>query len=129
MDTVVLIIQVIIALGIYNVWLVRFGKATNWRGGTAQNLKEEFAVYGLPGWAVWAVGFLKLLSATLLIVGIWFPIVTKPAAVVMAVLMLGAVTMHFKVKDPPKRALPAFTMLVLSVIVAVAGGTAFPVVL
>jgi uncharacterized membrane protein YphA (DoxX/SURF4 family) len=123
MDMLVLIIQVVIALGIYNVWLVRFGKSTSWRGGNAQNLREEFAVYGLPSWFVWVVGFLKLLCATLLIVGLWVPAVTKPAAVGMALLMLGAVTMHFKVSDPPKRALPAFTMLVLSVIVAVAGGT------
>jgi uncharacterized membrane protein YphA (DoxX/SURF4 family) len=126
MDTIVLIIQILIALGIYNVWLVRFGRSTSWRGGTAQNLKEEFAVYGLPPWVVLVVGFFKLLCATLLIVGLWVPVVTKPAAVGMAVLMLGAVTMHFKVSDPPKRALPAFTMLVLSVIVAVAGGTALP---
>lgn len=129
MDTIVLIIQVVIALGIYNVWLVRFGKSTSWRGGNARNLREEFAVYGLPSWFIWVVGFLKLLCATLLIVGVWVPAVTKPAAVGMAVLMLGAVTMHFKASDPPKRALPAFTMLVLSVIVVVAGGTAFPGIL
>jgi uncharacterized membrane protein YphA (DoxX/SURF4 family) len=120
MDLAVQVIQVVIALGIYNVWLVRFGKSTDWRGGTARNLKEEFAVYGLPGWFMGVVGFLKLLFATLLIAGIWFPAVTRPAAAGLAVLMLGAVAMHVKVKDPLKRSLPAFTMLVLSVIVAVA---------
>jgi uncharacterized membrane protein YphA (DoxX/SURF4 family) len=120
MDLAVQVIQVVIALGIYNVWLVRFGKSTDWRGGTARNLKEEFAVYGLPGWFMGVVGFLKLLFATLLIAGIWFPAVTRPAAAGLAVLMLGAVAMHMKVKDPLKRSLPAFTMLVLSVIVAVA---------
>jgi uncharacterized membrane protein YphA (DoxX/SURF4 family) len=120
MDLAAQVIQVVIALGIYNVWLVRFGKSTDWRGGTARNLKEEFAVYGLPGWFMGVVGFLKLLFATLLIAGIWFPAVTRPAAAGLAVLMLGAVAMHMKVKDPLKRSLPAFTMLVLSVIVAVA---------
>jgi uncharacterized membrane protein YphA (DoxX/SURF4 family) len=120
MDLAVQVIQVVIALGIYNVWLVRFGKSTDWRGGTARNLKEEFAVYGLPGWFMGVVGFLKLLFATLLIAGILFPAVTRPAAAGLAVLMLGAVAMHMKVKDPLKRSLPAFTMLVLSVIVAVA---------
>jgi hypothetical protein len=118
MSTIVTIVQVVIALGIYNVWLVRYGRSTNWRGGTAQNLKEEFAVYGLPGWFMGIVGFLKLLFATLLIVGIWFPLVTKPAAAGMAVLMAGAVTMHLKVKDPFLRSLPAFTMLILSLVVA-----------
>jgi hypothetical protein len=120
MDLAVKVIQVVIALGIYNVWLVRFGKSTAWRGGTARNLKEEFEVYGLPGWFMGLVGFLKLLFATLLIAGIWFPVVTRPAAAGMAALMLGAVAMHAKVKDPVMRSLPALTMLVLSVIVAVA---------
>jgi hypothetical protein len=34
--------------------------------------------------------------------------------------MLGAVAMHVKVKDPLKKSLPALTMLVLCIIVAVA---------
>jgi hypothetical protein len=120
MNTVVIVIQVIIALGIFNVWLLRFGKPTGWRGGSAQNLKEEFQTYGLPDGFVWVIGFLKLLFAVLLVAGIWFPAVTRPAAIGVAVLMLGAVAMHVKVKDPLMKSLPAFTMLVLSVIVAAA---------
>lgn len=120
MDIATKVIQVVIALGIYNVWLVRFGKSTNWRGGTAQNLKEEFAVYGLPPWSVAVVGFLKLLCATLLVAGLWFPALTRPAALGLAVLMLGAVAMHFKVRDPLRRSLPAFTMLVSCLFVGLA---------
>jgi uncharacterized membrane protein YphA (DoxX/SURF4 family) len=116
----VIAIQLIVALGILNVWLVRYRKSTAWRGGEAKNLKEEFEVYGLPGWFMGLVGFLKILFATLLIVGIWVPTLTKPAAVGMAVLMLGAVSMHFKVKDPVKKALPAFSLFVLCVAVALA---------
>ena len=120
MQTIIIVIQVIIALGIFNVWLLRFGRPTGWRGGSAQNMTEEFQAYGLPGSFVWIIGFLKLLLAVLLIAGIWFPAVTRPAAIGMAVLMLGAVAMHVKVKDPLKKSLPALTMLVLSVIVAAA---------
>jgi hypothetical protein len=83
-------------------------------------MKEEFQVYGLPEGFVWVIGFLKLLLAVLLIAGIWFPVVIRPAAIGMAVLMLGAVAMHVKVKDPPRKSLPAFTLLVLSVLVAAA---------
>lgn len=114
------IIQVVIALAILNVWLLRYGKDTNYRGGSARSLREEFAVYGLPGWFMGVVGFLKVLFAALLIAGIWLSPVTKPAAAGMAVLMLGAVSMHVKVKDPLKKALPALGMLVLCLIVAVA---------
>jgi H+/Cl- antiporter ClcA len=118
MDTAVMIVQIIIALGIFNVWILRFGKSTNWRGGEAQNMKEEFAVYGLPAWFMVLIGFLKVCLAVLLIAGIWVPVLVVPAAIGMAVLMLGAVSMHVKVKDPPLRSLPAFTMLVLSLFVA-----------
>jgi uncharacterized membrane protein YphA (DoxX/SURF4 family) len=118
MKSIVMVTQVVIALGIFNVWLLRYGTATSWRGGNARNLKEEFEVYGLPGWFMAVVGFLKLLLAALLIAGIWLPPMTKPAAVGMAILMLGAVSMHIKVKDPLKRSLPALSMLVLSLIVA-----------
>jgi uncharacterized membrane protein YphA (DoxX/SURF4 family) len=112
------IIQVIIAAGIFNVWILRYGKPTDWRAGGAANMKEEFEAYGLPGWSMMAVGFLKLLLAVLLIVGIFFPVVTQPAAIGMALLMVGAIGMHMKVKDPLKKSLPAFSMLVLSLIVA-----------
>ena len=116
METVSLIIQIVIALGIINVWLLRYGKATSWRGGNATNMKEEFEVYGLPPWFMGVIGGLKLLLATALILGIWLPVLTKPAALGMALLMLGAIAMHLKVKDPLKRSVPAFSMLVLSLI-------------
>jgi uncharacterized membrane protein YphA (DoxX/SURF4 family) len=117
METVLLVLQIIIALAIFNVWLLRYGKATSWRGGDAKNMKEEFAVYGLPSWFVGVIGFLKILFAILLIVGIWYPSVTQPAAIGIAVLMLGAMAMHFKVKDPLKKSLPSFTLLILSLVV------------
>ena len=120
MERLVSVIQVVIGLGILNVWLLRPDKATAWRGQQARNLKEEFGVYGLPPWFMGAVGFFKLLFAVLLILGVWFPSLTRPAAMGMAVLMLGAVSMHLKVKDPLKKSLPAFTLLVLCILVAFA---------
>ena len=111
------ILQVIIALGIYNVWIVRFNKATNYRGGDAKNLIEEFAVYGLSRNIAYLIGFLKLTAATLLLVGIWInSIIVYPAAL-MAVLMIGAISMHIKVKDPLLKGIPATLMLIMSVTV------------
>jgi hypothetical protein len=37
-----------------------------------------------------------------------------PAAAVVAVLMVGALVMHVKVKDPAIKSLPAFLMLIMS---------------
>lgn len=117
MDILLVIIQIIIALGIFNVWVLRYRKQTPWRGGTAKNMKEEFLVYGLPVWFMIAIGIIKVTLAILLVVGIWIPIVVKPAATILAVLMLGAISMHIKVKDSFKKSLPAIIMFVLSVLI------------
>ncbi|MBN2242647.1 MAG: DoxX family protein [Acidobacteria bacterium] len=119
MEYVVIVLQIVIALGIINVWILRPGKSTCWRGGEAKSMREEFAVYGLPAWFMYLIGFLKCLLAVLLILGIWIPVLTMPAAAAMALLMLGAVSMHVRVKDPLKKALPSFTMMVLSLAVAI----------
>lgn len=110
--------QIAIAAGIYSVWLVRSKKATRFRGRGAKSLREEFAAYGLPPWAMYVVGGLKISSATLLLLGLEYPRLTRPAAASMAALMAGAVSMHVKVKDPLLRAVPALTMLGLSSYVA-----------
>ncbi len=73
MDSAIIVLQVVIALGITNVWVVRFGKATAWRGGAATDLRGEFAAYGLPSWCMWVIGALKLSCAAALVVGIWKP--------------------------------------------------------
>ncbi len=118
MTTFLLVLQIAIALIILNVWILRSGRATNYRGGDAETMKEEFAVYGLPPWAVYVVGFFKITLAVLLIVGVWFPSLTLPAAAGMGALMLGAVLMHVKVGDSIRKTAPAFTMLVLCLLVA-----------
>jgi uncharacterized membrane protein HdeD (DUF308 family) len=119
MELVGTIAQIIVALGILNVWVLRFNRPTAYRGGDAKNIREEFAAYGLPFWFMCIIGFLKISLALALLVGVWIEQITMPAAIGMAILMAGAVSMHIKVKDPPKKALPAMTVLALCVIAAV----------
>lgn len=108
------VLQVVIALGLLNVWLVRARSATAYRGGDAKSLQEEFAAYGLPPFFFYLVGALKVGSAILLVAGIWYPSLVLPAAAVVAVLMVGALAMHVKVQDPAIKSLPAFLMLLMS---------------
>ena len=116
MEWIKIVIQIVIAVSIFNVWIFRFGKPTTWRGGDAKSMKEEFEAYGLPIWFMKLIGFLKITLASLLIAGIFLPALIKPAAIGMAVLMLGAISMHVKVKDTLIKSFPAFTFLVLSLI-------------
>lgn len=118
MNTFLLVLQVIVALGIVNVWLLRFGKSTAWRGGEATSLREEFRAYGLPVWFMYTVGGLKLGCATLLIAGLWIPELTTLGAVGLMALMTGAVAMHVKIGDPLRKSLPAISMLVMSTVIA-----------
>ncbi len=117
MEKVTLLLQLVIAAGIFNVWVVRFKKASAYRGRSAQNMPEEFAAYGLPPWFMASIGVLKVGCAVALIAGLWWPRLTDPAALVLAVLMLGAIAMHGKVKDPLIKWLPAFLVLLMSVLV------------
>jgi len=109
------ILQVITGLGLLNVWLVRARSTTAYRGGAATSLKDEFAVYGLPSWTFYLVGGLKIVCGALLIAGIWYPGLVRPAAAVVALLMVGALAMHAKVKDAPQKYLPALSVLLMCV--------------
>ena len=108
------VLQVIVGLGLLNVWLLRRQSSTAYRGGEAKNLKEEFATYGLPPAMFYIVGGLKIICGVLLLVGLAYSPVVLPAAAVVAVLMLGAVVMHIKVGDAVSKFIPAALMLALS---------------
>ncbi len=114
MRVILTVLQVIVALGLLNVWLLRFNQRTGYRGGDAGNMREEFAQYGLPEWFMWVVGALKVAIAICLLAGIWIPGLVFPAALGLCVLMLGALAMHVKVSDPMKRSLPALSLLVIA---------------
>jgi hypothetical protein len=118
MQTAINALTIVVALGIFNVWLLRFGRSTRWRGGEAKNMREEFAVYGLPAWFMYLVGFFKLALAVLLVATIWFPSVRGLAGGGLAALMAGAVAMHVKVRDPALKSAPALCMLAMSLALA-----------
>jgi uncharacterized membrane protein YphA (DoxX/SURF4 family) len=112
---IVIILQIILAIGLINVWLVRFRKPTKYRGGGAVNMEQEFRAYGLPTWFMYLIGTAKMIIAALLVIGLWIPVVIFPAAAVLAILMIGAVSMHIKVRDAFVRMVPALAMLAMAV--------------
>ena len=114
MNIVISILQIAVAAGLLNVWLLRFQRSTPYRGGDARSMREEFAVYGLPGWFRYVIGTLKVGSALCLIAGLWLRFLVFPAALLIALLMLGALAMHLKIRDPLKKSVPALVMLALT---------------
>ena len=110
--------QSVAGLWILNVWFNRFNKDTGYRGGGATNMTEEFAEYGIPKNAMYAVGGMKVSLAVLMLVGNVAPKLTRPASLGLAAFMVGAMGMHCKVKDPIKRSVPAMSVLSLSLVSA-----------
>lgn len=60
MNSILIVLQLVVALGIPNVWVLRSGKATPYRGSDAKTLREEFAAYGLSFWFMSVVGVLEV---------------------------------------------------------------------
>lgn len=114
-----ILLQVLVASTIFNVWLLRFGKSTEYRGANANNMKKEFEAYGLNETIMFLVGGLKVLFAVGLIISYWIPEILNISAAGIAFLMLGAIGMHIKIKDEPKKSMPAFIMLILSLTILV----------
>lgn len=114
MNMVISTLQIAVALGLLNVWLLRPQQRTSYRGGNASSMQEEFAAYGLPDWSRYVIGTLKVGAAVCLIAGLWIPALVLPAAALVAFLMLGALAMHLKIHDPFKKSVPALIMLALS---------------
>ena len=111
--SVLTVLQVVVGLGLLNVWLLRAGSSTEYRGGDAKTLKEEFHAYGLPDFAFYVVGALKIAAGLVLVAGVWLDLPVRAAAGVVALLMVGALSMHLKAGDPAKRSLPAALMLLM----------------
>lgn len=99
--------QVIVALSVGYVWIFRF-----------DNIVKEFKQYGLSDLTRSLVGAAKIVLATLLIAGIWYPDLVLIPALLMASLMIAAQYFHFKVHNPWVKHLPSLLLLVLCLIIA-----------
>ena len=113
MTTLTIILNLVIAITLLNVWLIRHNKQTMYRGGDANSMAEEFSTYGLPKWLMYVVGSMKIIIAILLIVGVWITSLNIYCYISLGILMLGAIIMHLKVKDKIIKSVPAISILTL----------------
>jgi hypothetical protein len=99
--------QVVIALSIGCVWVLRFDR-----------IAAEFREYGFSDTFRSAIGAAKIALATLLVVGLWYPPPVVGAALSMALLMGGAQYAHARVRHAWRAFVPSLVLLVLSLFVA-----------
>lgn len=107
MENLTVYAQMIIAISIVIVWVFRF-----------DNIVKEFKQYGLSDLVRSMVGAAKISLATLLVVGIFYQKVVFVSSLLMAFLMVCALLAHIKVRNPFKKYIPSFLLLVLSLFVA-----------
>ena len=119
MKTLSRLLSVIVGLTVMNVWIFRSDKSTLFRGGDANNLIEEFEVYGLGEYFL-IIGIIKVGLAVLLILSLYFTKVRFFAASGIAVMMLVAIFMHINVGDELIKSVPASILLLSSLIIAYA---------
>lgn len=108
---IALSLQIIVALAILNVWFLRSSKQTKFRGSDARTLSEEFENYGLSKNVYVFTSVVKPMIAIMLLIAIFFPFLTKPSVIALSLFMLGAVYMHFKVRDTFVKYIPALSIL------------------
>ncbi len=117
-DYIIIALKAIVGLSILNVWLIQSKKPTKWRGGNAKNIVEEFEVYGLSKSFCYVVGFLKVSLAIILLASIQFEGLTLIGSLGLAILLLGSIIMHIRVKDELYKSFPAFLFILMNFIIA-----------
>ena len=111
------ILSVVVGLTVINVWLFRSNRSTSYRGGDANNLLEEFQVYGLEDYFL-IIGIVKVSLAIMLLLSLYFKKLSFFASLGIGFMMLVAVYMHVNVGDELIKSMPASVMLASCLIIA-----------
>ena len=109
METYAHVAQIAVALAVGYVWIFRF-----------DNIVLEFRQYGLSDLTRTMVGASKIILATLIVAGIWYPALVLVPAIIMGLLMVGAQFYHFQAHNQWRKHVPSLVLLLLCVFIAFA---------
>lgn len=84
---------------------------------------DSFNRLGLPQWFRVVTGLLQLVGAAALVVGFWRDSWAAWGAVLIGVIMLGAVAAHLRIKDKFGALAPALVLAVIAIVLAVLLGS------
>jgi hypothetical protein len=117
MKYVTIILKLIVSLTILNVWILRVNKSSIYRGGDSVDLVSEFLSYGLSINIMYTVGTIKLISALLLLLSIFYKKFETVPLIIISILMIGAIYFHYSLGDELIKSLPAATILLMSLVI------------
>jgi hypothetical protein len=102
----------LVGVVVLSAWTYRLDSPSVFRGGEANSMLEEFAVYGLNKTTMTLVGIAKVLLSIVLLIGLKFRKLVTPAALGIALFMIAAVYFHLSVGDALLPTLPSALMLI-----------------
>ena len=107
------LLSLLISVTVLSAWTIRLKMSSIFRGGGAENMVEEFELYGLNSSIMIIVGVAKVILSILLLIGAFkFEYLLKPSAGIMALFMIGAVYFHFSAGDGLVPTIPSASMLI-----------------
>ncbi|MEF3305389.1 DoxX family protein [Paenibacillus sp. GYB003] len=105
---------------IYAVLIVMFSLSASFKFLRTRSMVRHWTEYRYPVWGMYGIAALEAVGVAILISAFWMPSNATYAAVLFAVLMVGAIHAHlFRAKHKPAMAVNAVLMLVLSVILLI----------
>ncbi len=108
MEILSIILQVLLGLGFLMFGFMKFG---------SKQMVEGFKHYGYPGWFRVFTGLVELISAALVIAGIWNETLAAWGGLFIVGTMIGAILTHIKMKDAFKNMMMPIILLILGLIV------------
>jgi uncharacterized membrane protein YphA (DoxX/SURF4 family) len=108
MGVLSIIFQVLLGLGFLMFGSMKFG---------SKQMVEGFKHYGYPGWFRVFTGLVELISAALVIAGIWNETLAAWGGLFIVGTMIGAILTHIKIKDTVKNLMMPIVLLILGLIV------------
>jgi len=108
MSILSIVLQVILGLGFLMFGLMKFG---------SKQMVEGFKHYGYPGWFRVFTGIVEVISAILVIAGIWNKTLAAWGGLFIVVTMIGAIFTHIKIKDTVQQMMMPIILFILGLVV------------
>ncbi|NQX60038.1 DoxX family protein [Paenibacillus qinlingensis] len=103
------VLQSILGIGFLLFGLMKFG---------GKQMVDEFKRYRLSSSARVFTGLVEVISAAIIIIGIWIDPYAELGGLLIAVTMIGAIFTHLvRVKDPASKVMMPFILLILAIAV------------
>ncbi|SDO84781.1 DoxX-like family protein [Paenibacillus sp. yr247] len=108
------VLQVILGLSFLMFGFMKFG---------SKQMVEGFNHYGYPGWFRVFTGLVEVISAVLVIAGIWNGTFAAWGSLLIAITMIGAIFTHIRIKDNVRQMMMPIILLILGLVELINFGT------